>query len=272
MAPEARPRAGNSSETRKRAGNSPNARPRDESSHDARDIYQFHSARYDELVRAEDVHSNLTPAIARVARLEGATVVEAGCGTGRVTRLLLEAGARAVHASDREPAMLEHALETLRAHGGRASLHVADGAALAVRSGIADLALAGWVFGHLRHWLPDGWREAIGRALDELERVVRPGGTVVVIETLGTGTREPEAPNDALAEYYAWLESERGFQRVTLHTDYRFDSVDEAARVTGFFFGEAFAGTVRREGWTIVPECTGLWWRLAGGGTTSLPE
>ena len=238
----------------------------------ARDIYRHHAARYDELVRAEDFDSNLTPTIARLARIEGATVVEVGCGTGRLTRLMLEAGARAVHASDRERAMLTHAREALRAHGGRASLHVADGAALPVRSGVADLGAAGWVFGHLRHWLPDGWREAIGCALNELERVVRLGGTVIVIETLGTGAREPKAPNDALAEYYAWLESERGFQRETLRTDYRFDSVDEAARVTGFFFGDAFADTVRREGWAVVPECTGVWWLRTPTGRAAVAD
>ena len=144
---------------------------------------------------------------------------------------------------------------------GHASLHRADGAALPIRRVVADLAIAGWVFGHLRHWLPDGWRDAIGRAVSELERTLRPGGTAVVIETLGTGASEPAPPNGALAEYYAWLEDERGYTREVVRTDYRFPSPEEAARVTGFFFGEAFAARVLEERWTTVPECTGVWWR-----------
>ena len=105
---------------------------------------------------------------------------------------------------------------------------------------------------------------AIGRALAELERALRPGGTLVVIETLGTGRTEPAPPTPELAEYFAWLEGEQGMRRVAIRTDYRFADVEAAARATGFFFGAEFAARVRREGWARVPECTGLWWRRAG--------
>ena len=44
-----------------------------------------------------------------------------------------------------------------------------------------------------------------------------------------------------------------------IRTDYRFDDVDTAAAVTGFFFGDQFAARVRRESWRRVPECTGIW-------------
>jgi ubiquinone/menaquinone biosynthesis C-methylase UbiE len=228
---------------------------------DARAIYREHADRYDELVRAEDHLGALARALSACAPLEGAVAVEAGCGTGRVTRLLLESGARAVHASDVEPAMLRRAQAGLREFGTRAALHLADARALPARSGVADLALEGWAFGHFRSWLPEGWREAIGAALDELARVTRAGGTVIVVETLGTGETEPRPPNEALAELYAWLERERGFARRSIRTDYQFASVEEAARVTGFFFGDAFAARVRHERWSVVPECTGVWSR-----------
>ena len=138
-------------------------------------------------------------------------------------------------------------------------LHAADARALPVADGWADLAVAGWVFGHLRYWLPDGWRDAIGAALAEMKRALRPGGALVVIETLGTGREDPEPPSPALAEYYAWLEETHGMTRAAIRTDYAFPDVDTAARVTGFFFGEAFGERVRREGWRRIPECTGLW-------------
>jgi hypothetical protein len=69
----------------------------------------------------------------------------------------------------------------------------------------------------------------------------------------------PAPPSRELAEYYAWLEEEQGFTRDAIRTDYLFASVDEAAAVTGFFFGAGFAERVRAEGWTRVPECTGIW-------------
>jgi hypothetical protein len=92
-----------------------------------------------------------------------------------------------------------------------------------------------------------------------MTRALRPGGAAVVIETLGTGATEPAPPNPELAEYYAWLEAEHGFARRALRTDYAFASVEEAAELTGFFFGADFAARVRRDRTSRVPECTGLW-------------
>lgn len=227
---------------------------------DAREVYASHAEEYDELVRAEDVDGNLLPALRAVATLEGARVVEVGAGTGRLTRLLLQAGAR-VDATEGAPAMLEVARREL-GDDPRLSLQVADARSLPSPDGEADLGIAGWVFGHLRHWLPDGWRDEIGAALDELARVVRPGGTLVVIETLGTTHTEPAPPNPALAEYYDWLERDRGFTRTAIRTDYRFDDVEQASRVLGFFFGEEKAAWPRTHDTALIPECTGIWSRV----------
>ena len=68
--------------------------------------------------------------------------------------------------------------------------------------------------------------------------------------------------DDALrrrAAVFAWLESAHGLERRAIRTDYRFPDVETAAAITGFFFGDAFGARVRREGWSRVPECTGLW-------------
>ncbi|MFO0756226.1 MAG: class I SAM-dependent methyltransferase [Byssovorax sp.] len=223
-------------------------------------IYERHAAEYDALVAAEDHKGNLMPAIEAIAPLAGARVVEAGAGTGRITRQLVARGAH-VTAFDRSPAMLAVARAHLEAmqQPDRWTLAEADARALPVPKGEADLALAGWVFGHLRLWLPDGWRDAIGTALAELKRALRPGGTLLVIETLGTGRDEAGPPSPALAEYYTWMEREHGMKRLAIRTDYAFADVEEAARITGFFFGEAFGEKVRREGSAIIREHTGLW-------------
>lgn len=230
-------------------------------------IYTDHAREYDALVSAEDCDGHLLPALERLVPLSGSAVLEVGIGTGRLTRMLLPRVARLVGVEP-APAMLAEARRHVAALppdvAGRADLHEADARALPVPDAWADLAIAGWVFGHLRHWLPDDWRGQVATALNEMERALKPGGVLVVIETLGTGCAEPAPPNPALGEFYAWLETERGMTRAHIRTDYQFADVSMAAVVTGFFFGPEFAERVRRENWARVPECTGLWSKRVG--------
>jgi ubiquinone/menaquinone biosynthesis C-methylase UbiE len=226
-------------------------------------IYRDHADLYDAMVSAEDCDGRLLPALAALAPLDGAQVLDVGIGTGRLARLLAPRCARVVGV-DRAPAMLEVARAHLeRVAPGRFELHAADATALPVPDGWADLAVAGWTFGHLRYERAAEWRAAIGAAMAEMDRALRPGGTLVVIETLGTGTETPAPPSPELAEYAAWLEGEQGMRRDALRTDYRFADAAAAARATAFFFGEAFAERVRANGWARIPECTGLWSRPA---------
>jgi len=220
-------------------------------------IYRDHAADYDRLVNAEDCDQHLLPTIEQLCPLVGASALDVGAGTGRVSRLIAQRAARLV-SIDLSAAMLAVARDHL---GSRASLAQADGRQLPVSSGWADLAVAGLVFGHMTIWFPDRWQESIAQALDDMARALKPRGTLIVIETLGTGFTQPAAPNEHLGAYYKWLENVRGFNRVTLRTDYCFADPEQAAQITGFFFGSAFADQVRREHWSRVPECTGLWWK-----------
>lgn len=158
--------------------------------------------------------------------------------------------------------MIEFARASL-AQATNVSFFVAAAGALPIQNAVADLSVAAWCFGHTRRWHPDDWRTRIAGYLAEMRRVSKPGAIEVVIETLGTGSAAPAAPSEHLAEYYALLEGTHGFERREIRTDYAFASVGEAARVTGFFFGDAFAERVRVNGWTRVPEWTGVWWRKA---------
>jgi len=217
------------------------------------EIYRTRAREYHRLVMAEDCDGHLLPALSRRVSLHGARVVEVGAGTGRLTKLLVEAGAD-VTAFEREPPMLEVAGE----HVPDGRFEVADARALPLADAVADVLVAGWVFGHLRLWMPDGWRDEVGRALDEAARVLVPSGAIVIIETLGTGSLAPAPPSTALAEYYAFLEA-RGFVRSEVATDYRFPSPEEAATVLGGFFGDAMRERILRERWSRVPEWTGIW-------------
>src|SRR5690349_18456670 len=178
---------------------------------DQQQIYAEHAAEYDALVSAEDCEGHLLPALEAIAPVAAARVLEVGAGTGRITRLLVGRGAH-VTAVDSAPAMLAIARRHLEALGAPSlwELHCADAAALPVASGWADVAVAGWVFGHLRYWMPDDWQASITTALGEMRRALKPGGALIVIETLGTGREDPRPPSPQLAEYFEWLEATHG--------------------------------------------------------------
>jgi len=217
------------------------------------DVYAGRASAYDELVSAEDVDANLADAIFRSAETEPAVAVDIGAGTGRITRLLRDR-CGLVAASDLSAAMLAHA-----AKSGLDDLAVADATRLPLRTDVADIAVAGWVFAHFRLWLPDDWRTTAGAAVSEMRRVTRSGGRIVVIESLGTGTTAPAPPSEALGEFHEWLVVEEGLDVEIIETDYQFGSVEQAASVMSGFFGVAFGDLVRANRWTRVPEFTGVW-------------
>jgi ubiquinone/menaquinone biosynthesis C-methylase UbiE len=138
---------------------------------------------------------------------------------------------------------------------------VADHRRLPVADRVADVVIAGWSICYLVAWNAKTWQAEVEQALAEMKRALRPGGTLVILETLGTGHETPYRP-EPLAAYYRLLE-EMGFSSTWIRTDYQFESVHEAAELTGFFFGEELADRVIREKLVILPECTGIW-RLTG--------
>lgn len=221
-------------------------------------IYATRAADYDAMVSREDVDNNLLPALIRAGLTENARVVEFGAGTGRLTRLIAPLVSE-ISAFEGSAHMIQHA--RLVPARKRLSLNIADNHHLPVPSGWADVAIEGWSFGHATGWYPDRWRDEINMALAEMRRVTRPGGAMILLETLGTGSENPAPPNDALAEFYTWLEDEKGFIREAVRTDYQFESVDEADRLTRFFFGDDLADRIRRENITRLPENTGIWSR-----------
>lgn len=224
-----------------------------------REIYRHAAARYAELVMREDYEGRLPRTLQKLGVFEGADVVELGAGTGRVTRIVAP-WVRSIVALDISEAMLRKAQELLETEVVTTSgLVEADHRCLPLQSATSDVVLAGWSLCYLVSWYAKTWREELQRGLAEIERVLRSGGSVVLIETLGTGHTTPEPP-EALRPYYAYLEA-RGFQKQWVRTDYRFASLEEAETLTRFFFGSELAVEVRARGDATLPECTGIWWR-----------
>ncbi len=221
-------------------------------------IYNQQANQYDAMVRAEDVDGTIVSTLQTIAPLNDAAVIEFGAGTGRVTRLIAPC-VRAIYAGDLAYPMLQVAAS--QDIPGAGFVHARNDA-MPFPTDAADISIEGWSFGHIMGWYGDAWWPAMEAALAEMARVTRPGGTLILMETLGTGFETPTPPSDGLATLYHYLEGERGFQHTWSRTDYQFESVDQAEDLTRFFFGDALADRIRRERMTCLPECTGYWWKI----------
>jgi ubiquinone/menaquinone biosynthesis C-methylase UbiE len=219
-------------------------------------IYRTEAARYDLLVSREDYQGNILKALDAIRPLTGLDVIELGAGTGRLTRLIGPVAAR-ILVTDISTHMLDIARQ--RQGDGRYYLAAAENGRLPAASKSADLSIAGWSLGHLTGWYPDSWPERVDQVVSEMRRVLRPNGTTIILETLGTGRDTPQPPTEALADYYQRLEKRHGFQKMWIRTDYQFHSVEEADSLTRFFFGDQLADRIANDKITILPECTGIW-------------
>jgi ubiquinone/menaquinone biosynthesis C-methylase UbiE len=227
---------------------------------DYREIYTTRADAYDLLVTREDYQGNIAPALQAIRPFDGLSVVDLGAGTGRITRIL-SPHVESIIVLDVSIHMLGKARENLgRLKTRNWKLVQADNRKLPVRARAMDVAIAGWTFGHFTGWYAHSWQCKIDQCLREMKRLLRPGGTIMILETLGTGRESPQPPSDSLARYYDYLQDAFGFKMKWIRSDYHFKSLDEAIYLCRFFFGEDLATKVASDGSTILPECTGIWW------------
>jgi ubiquinone/menaquinone biosynthesis C-methylase UbiE len=196
----------------------------------------------------------------------GLDVVETGAGTGRVTGLIAPL-ARSMQVFDGSAHMLAVAEDKLKRSGlAHWKTGIADHRCLPVPNASADILISGWSVCYLavndgkEHRSAEQWQLELEKGLTEFRRILRPGGKIILIETLGTGYEEP-APPASLANYFAYLDAS-GFQSLCVRTDYRFDSLEEERELVAFFFDNPMSDKIKViEQGVILPECTGIWWR-----------
>jgi ubiquinone/menaquinone biosynthesis C-methylase UbiE len=223
-----------------------------------RKIYQTEADRYEALVSREDYQGNIMKALEEIVDASGLEVLDLGAGTGRLT-LLLAPHVKSIRAFDVSAEMLRVCRERLLASGlSNWGVDVADHRELPMSDRSVDLVVSGWSVAYLYSWYPESWRDALGKWLGEMKRVLRRGSFIVLFESLGTGNETP-IQLEHLKEYYGWLD-ETGFQNKWIRTDYQFRSLDEAVELAGFFFGEEMADQISKNGSAFLPECTGVWW------------
>ncbi|MBM3138153.1 MAG: methyltransferase domain-containing protein [Chloroflexi bacterium] len=223
-----------------------------------KEVYQFHADQYERLIVSEDYQRNLPSQIAQVCDPTGLQIIELGAGTGRLTRDLVKQ-ANHVYATDASFHMLAKASEVpSNKDAGNLLIAVSDMRNSPFPNSSADLVIAGWSFCYLAVWGGDKWQQEVDRGFDEAMRLLKPGGTIILIESFGTGAEDPNPPPH-LANYLAYL-TNKGFQSNWFRTDYRFSSVEEADEISSFFFGEEMSQKIRQNLWTILPECTAIFW------------
>jgi len=223
-------------------------------------IYQNNASEYHRMIDSEDVDCQVLKALEEICDLDGKTILDLGSGTGRIPLMLKGKNVR-LSAVDLHRHMLLTQLHNRSEVNGSWSLLQADMSHLPIACRAFDCCIAGWSIGHSRSWYPDTWLEVINTMLGEMTRVTQPGGTLIIMETLGTGALEPDAPSKELKQYYHFLEDEHHYNKMVIATDYQFETVDQAVLYTRFFFGDELAEKIRKNGWSRLPEFTGIWYK-----------
>ena len=223
-------------------------------------IYNQQADLYERLVEREDYQGNLSRALNKIVDFHGLDVVETGAGTGRVTALLAPL-ARSMQVFDGSAHMLALAEARLKRSGlANWKTGVADHRRLPVPNASADVLISGWSVCYLAVNYGEQWQAELEKGLDEFRRILRPGGKIILIETLGTGYEEPYR-YPSLANYLAYLDA-NGFQSMCIRTDLCFASLEEEQELVSFFFDDPMSDKLKiEERGVILPECTGIWQR-----------
>jgi ubiquinone/menaquinone biosynthesis C-methylase UbiE len=217
-------------------------------------IYRHKGTVYHEMIAYEDVDGNLRPALEAFTHFAGKSILDLGTGTGRIPMLFPDAD---ITGLDLHWDML---IENQRQQSpDPGPLVQADMRLLPFPTDSYEIITAGWALGHFTGWFGEDWKAQAQTVLDEASRVGQPGGWIIIIETMTTGSHTPEPPSEGLATYYQWLEEDQEFQPQVIQTDFQFDDLAQAIHYMRFFFGVELAKEVRKQGWVRLPEWTGIW-------------
>lgn len=193
---------------------------------------------FEAFCRAEDPEGRVTRRLLELMDLKGRTLLELGCGTGRLGEALASKAGGYVGLDASRPMLA-------RAQAGKwrgAALIQARGEALPLRDGSMDAIIAAWVLVNL----PPRSSE---RILNETRRVLRPsGGGLWLVESLGgTEFQELRAKRAEVEETRTRrLVEVEGFREMArVRTRVQFASEAEAEQVLGHLCGEAVRQRLR---------------------------
>ncbi len=127
-------------------------------------------------------------------------VLDVGCGTGFATEALLD-HVETVHALDQSPHQMEHAWEKIGKHGP-AGFIMGDAEQLPYATDTFDVV---WSSGSIEYWPRPVW------ALQEIRRVLKPGGQTLVVGPNNPRTSLVQRAADAMMLFYDREEADRMF-------------------------------------------------------------
>lgn len=220
---------------------------------DHNEIYRTQGKNYHRMISFEDVDNNLRPAMENVASFAGKHILDLGSGTGRIPLLFQNTNMTALEFNG---SMLIEQKKQRDALQGQWNILQGDMRFLPFQSNSFDIVTAGWAISNFPGKYGETWESETRKVLEEIHRMVRKYGALIIIETMTTGSLTPAPPNEKLAIYYNWLEKEWGFTKQVIQTDYQFNTLEEAVELGGFFFGEALAKKIRENNWIRLPEWT----------------
>jgi len=127
---------------------------------------------------------------------------------------------------------------------------------LPLRAGSVDAAYSTWAYFFSRKWDPTP-------GLRELDRVVRLGGVIAIVDNLGDDEFTALAPDPAaLTADPAFWQTE-GFECAVIETTFEFDSPSDASELLTLYFGES---TEHHERLSLTYR-VGLFTRASSGAT-----
>ena len=225
-------------------------------------IYGALGGLYDRMKAFEDPEDALMREIGRIRSVDGADVVELGCGTGYLTRKLART-ARSVRAYDSSGHMLRVARRLcVRTGVGNCTFAAADHRSIPLGNSVADIVVGAWTILSLvvAAWEND-WRGELDRCVAEARRLLRSGGAVMVVETANLCGELPDGQiwHPKRRDFLAYLEDHHGFRKTYFRREWRYQSVRQAARLTSLFHGKWVARTIRRSKVAAVTESVGIW-------------
>ncbi len=222
-------------------------------------IYENQSEKYDLLIKREDYNTNLIPAIKEIKDPTNKDIIDMGAGTGRIG-VSLTPYANSISLFDVSLNMLKVAENKMRnSNFYNYYIRQADNRNIPMPDNSADIIISGWSISSLVIDFHENWEKEVEKALNEMKRLQRKGGSIIIIETLGTACENP-CPPDELKDFYRYLEDTHHFNKTCIRTDFKFDNMEEARDLISFFFGKSTSEKIYSNDNNIVPECTGIWW------------
>jgi ubiquinone/menaquinone biosynthesis C-methylase UbiE len=225
------------------------------------DIYSNQSEKYDLFISFEDYKNELLKTIIKIFPLtDDMVIADIGSGTGRIA-YLLEPFVKKIYGIEPNDSLRRIAISKCNQEKMDGIEFLSGGyEQIPLSNSSVDLVIEGWSFLYYYSLSLSNWGDKIGSALMEMERILKLGGKIILIETLGTMETEPRV-FDFAVPFYRYLEEEQKFKRINIRTDYKFNTIKDAEELITFFFGEDMGKLVYQRKDIIVPECTGLWYK-----------